>query len=101
MTATLKTGDLVTVTGRRLVVEAVSPDGLTFTDTRGARHRAAAAELVPLPAATGKPWAAMTPAENTAARERLARSAITRAQRDGLAAVAAAQRKALDRITAS
>lgn len=43
----LKSGDLVTVPAGRRVVESVSPDGLSFTDTAGARHLAAAAELVP------------------------------------------------------
>ena len=59
MTATrgLKTGDLVRVPvsypvpgceRRTAVVESVSPDGLRFTDTAGARHYAGDAELVPL-----------------------------------------------------
>lgn len=51
MTATrgLKTGDLVRVPGSRTaVVESVALDGLSFTDTNGAHHVAADAELVPL-----------------------------------------------------
>lgn len=44
----LKTGDLVTIGGRAAVVETVAPDGQSFTDTRGASHPAALAELVPL-----------------------------------------------------
>lgn len=50
----LKTGDLVTLAARRLVVETVSADGIRFTDTYGASHRAAHAEIVPLAAAAGK-----------------------------------------------
>lgn len=96
----LKTGDVVTLGQRTAVVETVALDGRSFTDTAGARHPAARAELVPVPAANGKRWSEMTPAENTSARERLARRAIARAQADGLPEVAAAQRKALARILA-
>lgn len=48
----LKTGDLVTLEGRRYVVESVN--GTRFTDTYGASHRTDRAEIVPLAAATGK-----------------------------------------------
>lgn len=44
----LKTGDLVTVPGRTVVVALVSLDGLRFTDTFGGRHDTGGAELVPL-----------------------------------------------------
>jgi hypothetical protein len=47
-TRPLKTGDLVTVPGRTVVVAFVSLDGLQFTDTFGGRHDAGDAELVPL-----------------------------------------------------
>ena len=50
----LRTGDIVTVPAayrtdrRRAVVESVSFDGLSFTDTTGVRHYAGDAELIPL-----------------------------------------------------
>lgn len=50
----LKPGDLVTLDGRRYVVESVSLDGTRFTDTYGASHRTDRAEIVPLPATTAK-----------------------------------------------
>jgi hypothetical protein len=43
----LKTGDLVRLPGRTAVVESVTFDGLSFTDTTGVRHLVAVAELVP------------------------------------------------------
>lgn len=46
----LKTGDLVRLAPQRTaVVETVALDGRTFTDTYGACHLAAGAEVVPLP----------------------------------------------------
>lgn len=51
MTSTrgLRTGDLVTVPGRRTaVVEFVATDGQWFTDTRSVRHFTADAVLVPI-----------------------------------------------------
>jgi hypothetical protein len=66
MTSTrgLKAGDLVTVPAsyqfpglgrKQAVVEAVSLNGLSFSDTKGTRHFTADAELVPLTAAAGAP----------------------------------------------